>query len=206
LARDDWDRRWTERLPDAPTGPNRFLVAETESLAPGRALDLACGNGRNAVWLAERGWQVTGIDFSPVALAAARRLAAEWGVEVAWIERDVMELELEEASFDLVLVLYLQVPAAERQLVLEHASVALVPGGTVLVVGHDSRNLLDGWGGPKDPAVLFTAEDVVAELPGLRVERAERVDRPVELDGTVRVAIDALVRASRPVVEHAGGR
>jgi 2-polyprenyl-3-methyl-5-hydroxy-6-metoxy-1,4-benzoquinol methylase len=91
VQREDWNRRHGEAGLLFGAEPNRFLVAEVEGLAPGRALDVACGSGRNAVWLAARGWQVTGVDFSGVALEQARGLAAERGVDVEWVEADVLE-------------------------------------------------------------------------------------------------------------------
>jgi len=201
MDRADWDRRyagsellWTAR-------PNRFLVAETEELAPGRALDLACGEGRNAVWLAERGWRVTGIDFSEVALEKARRLAASRNVEADWIAEDVLRYAFQPAAFDLVLMLYLQVPAAERSQIIRSAAGAIAPGGTFVLVGHDSRNLEHGYGGPRDASVLCTADDVVADLDGLAVERADLVERPVETpEGGRAIALDVLVRARRAPV------
>lgn len=198
MAREDWDRRWTARLSEAPIAPNRFLVAEVGALSPGRALDLACGNGRNATWLAGRGWRVTGVDFSPVALDAARRMAGGEGVEIEWIEADLLSFEPEAEAFDLVVVLYLQIPPDERRLVLGRGAQAVAPGGTMLVVGHDSRNLEDGWGGPRDPRVLFTASEVAAQLAGLTVVRSERVTRPVSSEEGEHVALDALVRAVKP--------
>ena len=195
----DWDRRWAERLVDGIREPNRFLVDATATLAPGRALDLACGAGRNAVWLAEHGWRVTGVDFSPVALAAARGLAAEHDVALELVEADVVQWMPPPGAFDLVCVMYLQLPAAERRAVLQRAGSALAPGGTLLVVAHDASNLDEGYAGPSNPAVLFTAEDVVADLPALEIEQAERVCRPVETDEGERTAIDALVRARRPL-------
>ena len=179
--------------------PNRFLVSEISGLAPGAALDLACGAGRNAVWLAERGWRVTGVDFSGVALGIARDLAASHGVEVEWIESDVTGWTPPARAFDLVCVLYLQLPAPERRAALRHAVDALRPGGTLLVVGHDLLNMTEGWGGPTQPDVLFTPDDIAAEVgDDLQVEKAERVRRPVEDGGVLREAIDALVRARRP--------
>jgi SAM-dependent methyltransferase len=197
VERNDWNRKHGEAGLLFGAEPNRFLVAEVEGLEPGRALDVACGAGRNAVWLAEQGWAVTGIDFSDVALANARGLAAERGVEVEWVEADLRVWE-PPGTFDLVAVLYLQVPAEERRLVLGRAAEAVAPGGTLLVVGHDLQNLNGGHGGPKDPRVLFTPEDVAAELAGLEVEKAERVLRPVETEDGEAQAIDALVRARRP--------
>ena len=197
VEREDWNRKHGEAGPLFGVEPNPFLAAEVESLEPGRALDVACGAGRNAVWLAQRGWTVTGVDFSEVALANARGLAAERGVEVEWVQADLRVWQPAGAAFDLVAVLYLQLPDEERRLVFGRAADAVAPGGTLLVVGHDLQNLNGGHGGPKDPRVLFTPADIAAELPGLEVEKAERVLRPVETeDGEVQ-AIDALVRARR---------
>ena len=193
MEREAWDRKyagseflWTEE-------PNRFLVAELDGLAPGRALDLACGEGRNAVWLAQRGWQVTGVDFSEVGLAKAAQLAESRGVEVDWVAADLLDYR-PPAGLDLVIAFYFQVPDDERRLVLSRAAEALAPGGTVLVVAHDLLNLSEGIGGPQDEEVLYSPEDVVGDLTGLTVERAERVRRPV---GEAE-AIDALVRATKP--------
>ncbi len=198
-TREDWNRRYAsaDRIHSTPV-PNRFLVAEVADLAPARALDLACGAGRNAVWLAERGWRVTAVDFSDVALTMARELARARGVEVEWIQADVVTWAPPARAHDLVCVLYLQLPAPERRAALQHAVDAVRPGGTLLVVGHDVLNLTEGWGGPTQADVLFTPDDIVAEVGGLQVQKAERVRRPVEDGGMLHEAIDALVRARRP--------
>ena len=198
-TRQGWDRRYAaaDRIHATPV-PNRFLVSEISDLAPGTALDLACGAGRNAVWLAERGWRVTGVDFSGVALGIARDLAASHGVEVEWVDSDVIGWAPPARAFDLVCALYLQLPAPERRAALRHAVDALRPGGTLLVVGHDLLNMTEGWGGPTTPDVLFTPDDIAAEIGDLEVEKAERVRRSVEDGGVLREAIDALVRARRP--------
>lgn len=194
-SRERWNRRWAGERANAATTPSAFLIAETETLPPGRALDLACGAGRNAVWLARRGWRVTGVDFSDVALQAARGLAASAGVDVEWIEADAATWPAESRAYDLVAVMYLQLPAAERRAALARAAAAVRPGGTLLVVGHDLLNLTEGVGGPTQADVLFTPDDVAAEIGGLMVEKSERVRRVVE--GAGRDAIDALVRARR---------
>ena len=198
MTSEEWDRRYA--TPDLiwSEEPNRFLRAEAGALSPGRALDLACGEGRNAVWLARRGWEVTAVDFSDTALAKARRLAAEHAVEVRWVRDDLAVHVPPPAAADLVAIVYLQVPAALRARVLARAADALAPGGVLLVIGHDLENLTRGHGGPRHPAVLMTPEAVAAELPGLVVERAERVTRPVSTPDGEREAIDTLVRASRP--------
>jgi SAM-dependent methyltransferase len=197
VKRSDWNRRYTEGDRHSTDAPNAFLVAEVAGVPPGRALDLACGAGRNALWLAARGWRVTAVDFSDVALSLARARARERRVEVDWIEADVVDWRPESRAFDLVCVLYLQVPAPERRIVLARAAEAVAPGGLLLVVGHDLLNLTEGWGGPKQPEVLFTPGDVVQEIAGLVVDRAERARRHAEDADGVHAAIDALVRARR---------
>ena len=198
MKRETWDQKYAGADYVWSAEPNRFLVAELAGMPPRRALDLACGEGRNAVWLAQQGWSVTGVDFSGVAIAKAERLAESRGVDVEWVVADLLDYRPPE-GLDLVVVFYLQVPADERRLVLGRAAEALAPGGTLLVVAHDLLNLTEGHGGPKEPDVLYTPDDVVGDVPGLDVERAERVRRPVPVDGGEAVAIDALVRATRGI-------
>jgi SAM-dependent methyltransferase len=201
FAREDWNARYAAADLLWTADPNRLFATEVEGLEPGRALDVACGEGRNAVWLAERGWRVTGIDFSDVALAKGARLAESRGVEVEWVVADVVAHELGTQVFDLVAVLYLQLPHAELTRVLRSAAAALAPGGTLVVIGHDTTNLTDGYGGPRDASVLFTPEEVVAELGELGelgVERAETVRRVVSLEDGGATALDAFVRLVRP--------
>jgi SAM-dependent methyltransferase len=194
----EWDRRYAEQPWLWTAQPNVFLVEEVAALAPGRALDLACGEGRNAVWLAERGWDVTGVDFSTVALDRARRLADDRGVAVALVHADLDAYEPPRRAFDLVVALYLQVPPVLRRVALGRAVEAVAEGGTLLVVGHDLENLEHGVGGPHSPDVLYTVDDVVAAVAPLAVIKAGQVLRAVESDGEIRQAIDTLVRAVRP--------
>lgn len=199
MEREDWDRRYEGEELLWRADPNRFLVEATADLEPGTAVDVACGEGRNAIWLAERGWQATGVDFSPVALAKAGRLAESRGVHVEWVEADIRKWSAPK-SFDLAAVFYVQLPAAERRSVYRAAADAVAPGGHLLVVGHDLENLTAGVGGPQSPDVLFTADDVVADIEGsgLTVERAGQVRRPVENEDGTADALDVLVRAVRP--------
>jgi SAM-dependent methyltransferase len=195
----EWDRRYAVRELVWTSQANRFLIQEIDGMTPGRALDLACGEGRNAIWLAERGWKVTGVDFSKMGLEKARQLEDARGVHPEWIAADLLEYRPERDAFDLVIVFYLQVPEAERTPIITTAASAVAAGGTFLLVGHDSSNIAEGHGGPQDPSVLYTAEDVSRDLEGsgLRIERAERVERPVQTADGQRIALDALVRATR---------
>jgi SAM-dependent methyltransferase len=204
VDRQDWDARYAAAELVWSAEPNRWVAAEIDGLAPGRALDLGAGEGRNAIWLAGLGWQVTAVDFSAVALDKGRRLLAAAGCapeSVGWVLADLRDYEPPPAAFDLVLLAYLQVPAGVRRQVLSRAAAALAPGAVLLVVAHDRANLTGGVGGPADPAVLYTAEDVLADLtdrPELRVERAGQVRRPVQTPDGVRDALDLLVRLRRP--------
>lgn len=200
---------WNARYAAAPdlvwTGePNRFVVQELAGLSPGRALDLAAGEGRNAVWLATRGWHVTAIDFSHVAVDRGRHLARARGVAVSWVVGDVRDQIAPPGRFDAVLVAYLHLPAADRAGVLANAAAALAAGGTLLVVGHDRANLAGGIGGPHDPALLYTPEEIVAELDGLTVHRAETAGRPVPVDGGTVDARDTVVVAVSPLTSWTG--
>jgi len=195
-----WDERYASSEFTWSTQPNQFVAAELAGLPPGRALDLAAGEGRNTVWLAERGWRVTAVDFSRVGLEKGRKLSAARGVDedqVTWIVADLNDYQPEPGGFDLVLIAYAQVAADLLAAMLARASSAVAPGGTMFVVGHDLTNLTDGAGGPQDPEVLYTPELITAGMAGLRVLRAERVRRAVQKDGAPATAIDTLVRAIR---------
>lgn len=194
-----WDNRYAAAADLVWTAqPNRFVVQETGDLAPGRALDLAAGEGRNAVWLASRGWRVTAVDFSSVAVDRGRDLARRRDVSVDWQIADVTRYTATADSYDLVLIVYLHLMAADLAVVLDTAQTALRPGGVLLVVGHDLANLSGGVGGPQDPAVLMTPEAVVAALPRLQAQRAETARRPVPVDGRMADALDTVVVAQRP--------
>lgn len=200
MDRNDWNDRYAETDLLWSAAPNRFFAAETEGLVPGRALDLACGEGRNATWLAEHGWDVTAIDFSEVAIDKARAIAERRGVTVQWKVADVLGVELAVAAFDLVAVCYLQLPAAERDPLWRRAAQAVAPGGTLVVIGHDSRNLTDGYGGPQSEDVLYTAEDVIAQLEPLTIDHGGEALRAIETETEETVyAIDCVVRATAPI-------
>ena len=193
----DWDERYRAKEFIWGVEPNRWVAQELAGLPPGRALDLACGEGRNAIWLATHGWQVTAIDFSEIGLDKARTLAEHAGVTtIDWRCADVTTYR-HDGEVDLALISYLHLPADERRVVVRNAAAALAIGGSLLMIGHESANLTQGAGGPQDPAVLFTAADIAGDLAGtgLLIDRADAVLRPYE--GAPRPAIDALVRAHR---------
>lgn len=199
---EEWDRRYDRDDYVWRVAPNQFLPGLVDDLAPGRALDLACGEGRNAVWLAQQGWSVTGVDFSKVGIAKGERLAADSGVAVDWVVADVTTVELPPTGFDLVIVFYVQIPPPARAAMLQRAARALAPGGRFVMVAHDLTNITEGVGGPQDPAVMPTPELITADLRAsgvddLVVDRSERITRRVDTDDGPRDAIDCLVVAHR---------
>lgn len=196
-----WDDRYAASELVWSREPNRFVAEECADLPAGTAVDLAAGEGRNAIWLASRGWRAWAVDFSQVALDKGRELAD--GLDVTWVCADATTWR-PPAPVDLVVVAYLQLPVAERRSAVRGAVEMLRPGGTFLLVAHDSTNLTEGTGGPQDPAVLMTADDVLDDLAGTDVEvvRAGRVAREVtsadEHGGEERrTAWDCLVRVVR---------
>jgi SAM-dependent methyltransferase len=193
-----WDER--HRAGDFEgQGPNPTLVSGVAGLLPGTALELGSGSGTNAVWLARQGWRTTAVDWSPVGLANGKAKAAEAGVEIEWLERDLFEWSPPARSFDLVVIVYLHVPPDERALIYPHAAAAAALGGRIVVVGHDRLNATEGEGGPPDTLRLFTADEIGHELlaadPSLVAERAEVVRRVPRLG---RGPIDALLVVRRP--------
>ena len=198
----EWDRRYDTAEYVWHTEPNQFLPGLLDGLAPGRALDLACGEGRNAVWLARQGWSVTAVDFSAVGIDKGRRLAADSGVEVEWVVADVTTWPGRVGAYDLVIIFYVQLAAPQRAAMLATAARALAPGGRFVMVAHDRSNLTDGVGGPQDPTVLPTPELIRTDLlgpeaPDLVIDRAETIERAVETADGIRHAIDCVVVAHR---------
>jgi SAM-dependent methyltransferase len=198
MRQEEWDERYAGTELVWTAEPNQFVVEELAGDTPGRALDLGTGEGRNAIWLAEQGWQVTAVDFSAVGLAKAAKLAASRGTTVTWEQADLREYRAEPGAYDLVLLAYIHLPPGQWAAVLAMAASALAPGGTLLVVGHDVANLSEGHGGPQDPQILHRADDIVAALPGLTIRRSGQARRLVDAAGGRAVAIDTVVRAERP--------
>lgn len=192
----EWDARYAaaDLVWGAP--PNATVVEQVVSLPAGRALDLGCGEGRNTIWLATQGWQVRAVDFSQVAIDKGRTVASRSPravrTRITWLHADVTDsaAEVFAGPFDLIVLSYLHLPAAQRRTVLIQAAGALAPAGTLLVLGHDSSNIAEGYGGPQDPAILFSPGEVAAELANtLEIRTAERRYRNVN----GHMAIDALI-------------
>jgi SAM-dependent methyltransferase len=183
--------------------PNPQLVAEAAGLRPGTALDVGCGEGADAIWLAERGWQVTAVDFAATALERGATHAAARGDEVAgrirWVRADVTQEQPGE-RFDLVSAQFMHLPPEERRELFARLADAVRPGGTLLVVGHDFSDVAAGAHRPPAPERFFTAQEVAASLDAdaWEVFVAEARPRPAAVhEGHDITVHDAVLRARR---------
>lgn len=194
---EEWDRAYGTAELSLPIEPHPH-VEELGKLLPGRGLELGCGEGRPSIWLAGRGWKMTAVDFSGVAVERGRRIAAAHGVDVDWQVADVIG-HLPVPPLDLVMIVYLHILRDALLGVVGRASAALAPGGSLFVLGWDRANATKGTGGPRPPELLYDLDELAAAATGLRVERAERVRQA----GSDR-AVDALLRATRPASKRPG--
>jgi SAM-dependent methyltransferase len=192
-----WDERYasSDLVWGAP--PNPVIAAAAWPLPRGRALDLGCGEGRHALWLALHGWQVTAVDFSRVALNKGATVAAKQArrtrERIKWVEADLTTWEV-PGEFDLIISAYVHFPAEQRTSLMQRCARALAPGGTLVVLGHDLTNIADGVGGPQEPSVLYTPEDIARDVDGLlEITSATKLDR----ETANGIAIDAFVSAVR---------
>src|SRR4051794_1090328 len=161
-----WEERYSGEEKVWSGQPNPQLVAEVSALTPGTALDVGCGEGGDVIWLAQRGWQVTGADFSANGLTRAARHAHDAGVadSVTWWQVDARELAAEDRRFDLVTTHFLHPPDGGMVEVTRRLAAAVAPGGHLLVVGHAPSSEMPQLSEVHRRA-MFLAADLVAALP-----------------------------------------
>lgn len=208
-SRERWDTRYREKTSLWSGKPNPTLLSETGSLKPGTALEIGAGEGADAIWLARKGWTVTGIDISAVALERAAAHAAEAGADVAgritWECRDLLEWQPPERAYDLVTAHYMHMTSLRRQVIYGRLAAAVAAGGTLLVVGHHPSDLETTVRRPPYPELLFTADDLATDLglkdtgtQGWDVVTSAAVPREAtDPDGTVVTVHDTVFRARR---------
>ncbi len=165
-----WDERYSSVHSLWSGNPNPHLVTEAGGLTAGAALDVGAGEGADAIWLARRGWQVTAIDISGVALDRAAAHAAAAGDAIAerirWLRADVLQWQPPERAFDLVNAQYMHLPPGDRRVVYARLAAAVADHGTLLIVGHHPSDLATTMARPNLPELLFTGEDLAAGLGG----------------------------------------
>ena len=174
MESDAWNRRYRASDHLWSGEPHDLLVEMISGLEPGRALDIACGEGADAIWLAGQGWSVVAVDFSEVAIERARAAAAAREVDVQFVVGDLAEW-IPEGEFDLIAEFYLHHPRDARRKLHRRLQRSVRPGGRYLVVGHHSEHEREGGGPP--PELRFDPEDLAEDFTDLEVERAERLIR-----------------------------
>lgn len=196
-----WDDRYRSREQLFSGEPNGALVAEVSDLPAGHALDVGCGEGADALWLARRGWQVTAIDISRVALQrAAAATDTELADRVAWTHGDLTTTPLPAGAFDLVSVQYF--PLLRQQpdhTALRGLLAAVAPGGTLLIVGHDLADLSPDPERGFDPGDYYQPEEVAGFLdPNWTVLINETRRRTAPAPAGTHHTHDTVLRAQRP--------
>ena len=201
-----WDERYRQHGEHASVWsgePNAQLVAEVADLPPGSALDVGAGEGADAAWLARRGWRVTAVDISSVALAraaAALEDEPETAARITWQHQDLTASPPPAGTFDLVSAQFLHLPAPQRDGVYSRLAASVAPGGTLLIVGHHPSDLDTSVRRPSTPGLLFTAEEIAAGLDAHEWEIVTCTSRPratSDSEGTRVTVQDAVLRARR---------
>ena len=200
-SEDGWDERYRSHPTAIWSGnPNAVLLAEAADLPPGRALDVGCGEGADALWLAERGWRVDAVDISQVALDRAAAHGAERNLEITWIRANLLTDPPAAGAYDLVSAQFMQLPRKERRTMYAALADAVRPGGTLLIGAHHPSDLDSSIHRPNLPEMFFTAEEVAADLDEQRWEILVAEARPrtaVDPDGQTVTIHDTVLRARR---------
>ncbi|TKV29419.1 class I SAM-dependent methyltransferase [Arthrobacter sp. NamB2] len=198
-----WDERYRQRPRIWSGKPNRQLVAGVADLPPGRALDVGCGEGADAAWLASRAWNVLGIDVSDVALARARAHAEELDPPVRdrleWRHVDLLSAPDLPNGLDLVSIQFMHLPDPDRSRIFRSLAALVGVGGTLLIVAHDPSDLHSGIGRPPQPELFYTPQQIAELLDDawdIRVcESRPRTERTG--DGRDVTISDAVLQAVR---------
>ena len=196
-----WNKIWSD-IEDCGSGSDGILAEQVERLTRGLALDIGCGAGGNAVWLAKKGWQVTAVDYSEVAIERGKRLAAEQGVNVEFVVAEASTYQ-PQRNYDLITCFYIQMFPSQRANMLANVSKTLAPGGTLLFVSHDKSGPPSGWS-EEDLLSLTTPEEIVVELPELLIEQAFVLNPDAEGSHAPQMHKDVGERESHEVHDSRG--
>lgn len=189
----NWDERYSEAGFLYGTAPNEFLAAVADRIPPGKILSLAEGEGRNAVYLAALGYQVTGVDGSQVGLRKAQELAAERGVAITTIHADLSRFEIEPEQWDGIISFYCHLPSAIRIPLHQAAVQGLKPGGVFVLEEYSKEQLAYATGGPQELDMLMSLDELKRELAGLEFVHAVQVEREVR-EGSRHTGLASVVQ------------
>lgn len=195
----DWNERYSAPGFAYGTAPNDFIASVADRIPPGRVLSLAEGEGRNAVYLAALGYQVTGVDGSEVGLRKAGELAAARGVTITTVHADLSSFEIGVEQWNGIIACYCHVPSALRIPLHQAAVRGLKPGGAFVLEAFSKEQPAYGTGGPQSPDMLMSLDDLKRELAGLEFAHAVRIEREVrEGSGHTGLASVVQVLALKP--------
>ena len=190
----DWDERYAEPGWAFGTEPNDFLREQVHALPErGRVLCLADGEGRNSVWLAREGHQVTAVDTSSVGLEKAKRLAEDHEVSITTVLADLAEFPFQRDAWDAVVSIFAHVPVPVRQRVHSALAWTLRPGGVLVLEAYRPQQLERGTGGPPDDSRMLDLARLGAELRSLEWLIAREVERPV-VEGRYHTGMASVVQ------------
>ena len=194
-----WDQRYSSDTYVYGTEPNGFLITAAARLPPGKVLCLGEGEGRNAVWLAAQGHEVTAVDASGVGLRKAQRLAAERGVRITTVHADLAAFDIEPGAWDGIVSIFCHLPPALRADVHRRCVAGLRPGGVLLLEAYTPRQVSLGTGGPPTAELMMDAETLRTELAGLELLELRECEREVH-EGEFHNGLGAVVQlvARRP--------
>lgn len=199
-----WDELYSSHSSLWSGNPNRHLIGEASQLTPGTALDVGCGEGADAIWLAQRGWKVTAVDLSTVALQRAAAHAAQAGTEIAghidWRHADLTAWDPGAARYDLVSAQYMQLLPGPRETLFRRLAASVRPGGSLLIVGHHPSDQQTTMPRPHLPELYFTGDDIIAYLDAGQWEVISNTaaPRPVtDPEGRAVTIHDTVLRARR---------
>lgn len=188
-----WDERYAEDDYVYGTEPNDFLRAAVANVPRGRALCLAEGEGRNAVFLAQQGFDVLAVDRSAVGLQKAQRLAEDRGVQIETLVADLADYAIEPDSWDLIVSIFCHLPADVRRRLHAEVVAGLRPGGVFILEAYTPAQLEWGTGGPPTAELMMTREALTEELDGLEFEEAVERERDV-IEGRFHTGRGAVVQ------------
>jgi 2-polyprenyl-3-methyl-5-hydroxy-6-metoxy-1,4-benzoquinol methylase len=189
----DWDERYSEPGFAYGTAPNEFIASVANRIPKGKILSLAEGEGRNAVYLASLGYEVTGVDVSEVGLRKAQVLASQHGVIITTIHADLSKFKIEPEQWDGVIACYCHIPSTIRIPLHQAAVQGLKPGGVFVLEAFSKEQLNYNTGGPQSPDMLMSLDDLKHELTGLKFIHAVQIEREVR-EGSRHTGLASVVQ------------
>ena len=180
MSKDFWDKRYSEQEFAYGKEPNQFFKQNIDRLAPGKAIFLGEGEGRNAVYAAKLGWQADAVDFSISGKDKALKLAKESNVAINYTVTDFERYQFKKNYYDLVVMIFLHLPKETNQIIFQGSISSLKKGGKLIIQTFSKEQINNSSGGPKDPELLFSEKELLGYTSELKTEFLE--SKTINLD------------------------